>query len=134
MLAECANLNPRDVILHLPKFKVEPPTVSLGKELQALGMNTAFDLPKGSANFDRLAPRRANDYLFISDVFHKSFIAVDEKGTEAAASATVTMALSAVRVEPSKPVEMKVDRPFVFAIQHAPSGACLFLGRVTDPR
>ena len=40
---------------------------------------------------------------------------------------------SAVR-EPRKPVEVRVDRPFLFAIQHVPSGACLFLGRVTDPK
>ena len=35
---------------------------------------------------------------------------------------------------PSKPIEVKVDRPFIYAIQHVPSGACLFLGRITDPR
>jgi serpin B len=122
------------VILHLPKFKLEPPTMSLTKELQGLGMKTAFDQPIGSANFDRLAPRRGNDYLFISEVFHKTFIAVDEKGTEAAAATAVAMDLGTAIEEPSKPVEVKVDRPFVFAIQHGPSGACLFLGRVTDPR
>jgi serpin B len=133
-LAECVKLNPRDVILHLPKFKLEPPTMSLTKELQGLGMKTAFDQPIGSANFDRLAPRRGNDYLFISEVFHKTFIAVDEKGTEAAAATAVAMDLGTAIEEPSKPVEVKVDRPFVFAIQHGPSGACLFLGRVTDPR
>ena len=40
--------------------------MSLGRELQALGMKSAFDLPRGSANFDRIAPRRASDYLYIS--------------------------------------------------------------------
>ena len=42
-------------------------------------MKSAFDLPQGSANFDRIAPRKTNDYLYISQVFHKTFIAVDEK-------------------------------------------------------
>ena len=36
--------------------------------------------------------------------------------------------------EKPKPIEVRVDRPFLFAIQHRPSGACLFLGRVVDPR
>jgi serpin B len=134
MVADCAHLEQRDVILHMPKFKLQPPTVSLGRELQSLGMKSAFDLPKGSANFDRLAPRKPNDYLFISDVFHKTYIAVDEKGTEAAAATAVAMTRSAARIEPAKPVEVIVDRPFLFAIQHAPTGTCLFLGQVTDPR
>ena len=134
MVADYAHLEQRDVILHLPKFKLQPPTVSLGRELQSLGMKSAFDLPKGSANFDRLAPRKPNDYLFISDVFHKTYIALDEKGTEAAAATAVAMMRSTARIEPAKPVEVIVDRPFLFAIQHAPTGTCLFLGQVTDPR
>jgi serpin B len=44
------------------------------------------------------------------------------------------MAGSALRSPPPPPIEVKVDRPFVYAIQHVPSGVCLFLGRVTDPR
>src|SRR5262249_13344193 len=81
LVADCAHLEQRDVILHIPKFKLQPPVLSLARELQSLGMKGAFDLPKGSANFDRLDPRRPNEYLFISDVFHKTYIAVDEKGT-----------------------------------------------------
>jgi serpin B len=133
-LADCAHLERRDVILHMPKFKLQPPTVSLARELESLGMKSAFDLPKGSANFDRLAPRKPNDYLFISDVFHKTYLAVDEKGTEAAAATAVAMMTSAARMEPAKPVEVIVDRPFLFAVQHVPTGTCLFLGQVTDPR
>jgi serpin B len=68
-------------------------------------------------------------------VFHKTFIAVDEKGTEAAAAtATVMMRATAMAEPKPKPIEVKVDRPFVYAIQHVPTGVCLFLGRVTDPR
>ena len=134
ILAECAKLETRDVDLHLPKFKIELPTIALAKNFEALGMKTAFDQPRGSANFDRMAPRKPNDYLYISQVFHKTFIAVDEKGTEAAAATAVAMmAGSALRSPPPPPIEVKVDRPFVYAIQHVPSGVCLFLGRVTDP-
>lgn len=135
VLGACAKLETRDVDLHLPKFKLQPPTVALKEKFEALGMKTAFDIPSGSANFDKIAPRRPNDYLYISNIFHKTFIAVDEKGTEAAAAtAVVMMARSALMSPPPPPVELKVDRPFVYAIQHVPSGVCLFLGRVTDPR
>ena len=135
MLAQCAKLQTRDVDLHLPKFKLEPPTITLAEKFEALGMRTAFDQPKGSANFDKIAPRTPRDYLYISQIFHKTFIAVDEKGTEAAAATAVAMmAGTALRSPPPPPIEVKVDRPFVYAIQHVPSGVCLFLGRVTDPR
>jgi serpin B len=136
MLAQCAKLERHDVDLSMPKFKFEPPTIALAATLKALGMNSAFDQPRGSANFDRIAPRKPNDYLYISDVFHKTFIAVDEKGTEAAAATAVTMMMaSAMRPQPTPPpIVVNVDRPFLYAIQHVPSGVCLFLGRVTDPR
>jgi serpin B len=135
VLASCAKLEKRDVDLHLPKFKLEPPTVALKEKFEALGMKTAFDIPPGSANFDKIAPRKPNDYLYISNIFHKTFIALDEKGTEAAAAtAVVMMARSALISPPPPPIEVKVDRPFVYAIQHVPSGVCLFLGRVTNPR
>src|SRR6059058_942449 len=135
MLAGCAKLEKRDVDLYLPKFKLEPPTITLGKQFEALGMKSAFDQPKSSANFDKIAPRTPNDYLYISQIFHKTFIAVDEKGTEAAAATAVAMmAATGLMSPPPAPIEVKVDRPFVYAIQHVPSGVCLFLGRVTDPR
>ncbi len=123
------------VALYLPRFHVESGTIPLGASLRALGMKSAFDEPAGSANFDRIAPRKPGDYLALSDVFHDTFIALNEDGTEAAA-ATVGVVLStfAVAAKPPKPVEVRVDRPFLFAIQHRASGVCLFLGRVTDPR
>ena len=123
-----------EVILQLPKFKLEPPLFRLGQTLRSMGMKSAFDVPRGSANFDRLAPRKPDDYLFISEVFHRTFLELDEKGTEAAAATAVVMARATAMIEKAKPIEVRVDRPFLFAIQHRPSGACLFLGRVTDPR
>jgi serpin B len=135
MLLACAKAEHREVILHLPKFKITPPTVPLGEVLQKMGMTTAFDKPAGSADFDAMAPKKPDDYLAISEVFHKTFLELDEKGTEAAAATAVAMiAVTAAPMEREKPIDLKADRPFLFAIQHAKSGACLFFGRVSDPR
>ena len=128
----------RDVTLFLPRFKLEPPVLSLSAALQALGMKTAFDIPPRSANFDRIAPRRPDDYLAISDVFHKTFLNLDEKGIEAAAATAMTFATLGIH-EPAKPAELRVDHPFLFTIvtQSTPESSgttCLFLGHVTDPR
>lgn len=133
-LADLRQAKATRVDLSLPKFKFTSPTIPLGNYLQALGMKSAFDQPPGSANFDRMAPRTPNDYLAISEVFHKTFIAVDEKGTEAAAATAVAMMAASARMRQPEPVVVKVDHPFLFAIQHVSSGACLFLGHVTDPR
>lgn len=134
-LATWANLPARDVKLFLPKFKIEPPTLPLTEALQMLGMTNAFDIPPRSANFDRIAPRRLpDDYLYISRVFHKTFLNLDENGTEAAAATAVVVAAAGIAMRPPQPVEVKVDHPFIFAIQHRASGTCLFLGHLADPR
>ena len=133
-LLECATADYHEVILRLPKFKITPPTVPLSDVLQKMGMTTAFDKPERSADFDAMAPKKPDDYLHISEVFHKTFLELDEKGTEAAAATAVTMAYAGAAAPRQKPIDLKADRPFLFAIQHAESGACLFLGRVSDPR
>lgn len=120
-----------NIRLYLPKFRLPAPTMPLGRALQALGMRSAFDQPPGRADFSGIAIPRPNDYLRISEVFHQTFLSVDEKGAEAAAATIVgPMSLGI----PPEPIEVRVDRPFLFAIQHRPTGLCLFLGRVTDPR
>ena len=137
LLRTCARLrDPHLVSLYLPRFRLQGATIKLARELQALGMKTAFDLPPGSANFDRAAPRRPNGYLAISDVFHQTFIAVDEKGTEAAAATAVNELMGAFEpgANPPKPIVVRVDHPFFFAIQERTTGACLFVGSVSDPR
>lgn len=133
-LANSAKLETREVDLELPKFMFASPTMMLADKLKLLGMKSAFDDPPGSADFDKIAPRKPNNYLAISQVFHKTFIAVDEKGTEAAAATAVAMLAMAARIPKPEPVIVKVDRPFIYAIQHVPSGTCLFLGQVIDPR
>ena len=134
LLRECAQLEAREVVLYLPKLKLDPPLLPLGSALRGLGMKSAFDDPRGSANFNRLAPRRPDDYLYLSEVLHKTFLSLDEEGTEAAAATSVLLESFGIESEKPQPIEVRVDHPFLFAIQHRPSGACLFLGRVTDPR
>ena len=132
-LDRAAHLTHDDAIVHLPKFRVEPAALALSDALRALGLETTFDHPAGSANFDAMAPRTPDAYLFVGEVLHKSFIAIDEHGVEAAAATAVMVPLGMGPPRKSPPV-IRVDRPFIFAVQHAASGACLFLGRVTDPR
>jgi serpin B len=117
------SLESRNVELAMPKWQFES-GFSLAATLQALGMPSAFS---GAADFSGMT---SVEDLFISDVIHQAFIAVDEAGTEAAAATAVMMAGSAL---PPEPVSLTVDRPFVFVIRDAPTGAVLFMGRVTDP-
>lgn len=128
-LSKCAEMPAREVKLYLPKFKIEPPTLPLRDALEALGVKTAFDPYK--ANFDRISDY---DTLFISAVFHKTFLSLDEKGTEAVAATGVVGAFFGAPKPPPKPIEVRVDHPFMFTIQHRASGACLFLGHMVDPR
>jgi serpin B len=131
-LAELAKLPATEFILHLPKFKMEPPALSLKASLMQMGMKSAFNEPPGSANFEKMSTAKPG--MFISEALHKTFIAVDEKGTEAAAATAIVMVPGSIAGKQPPPLEVKIDRPFLFAIQHRTSGACLFLGRVTDPR
>jgi serpin B len=115
----------------LPKLEIDPAEpIELGKALSGLGMSIAFDRDK--ADFTGIAnPPKPEDRLFIGKVFHKAFVRVDEKGTEAAGATAVVMPRAGGM--PPKPVEFVVDRPFLFLIRDHASGLVLFIGRVTDP-
>ena len=101
----------------LPRFKLKY-EVSLNDTLKALGMEIAFG---GGTDFSGIGPS-----LFISEVRHKTFVEVNEEGTEAAAVTGVIM------VE-SIPPAFRVDRPFFFAIYDAETQTILFMGTVTEP-
>jgi serpin B len=124
-------LAPSMVAVTLPRFEVSPtPSMSLGAELVKLGMPDAFDRDK--ANFTGIAnPADPRERFKIDKVFHKAFVKVDEKGTEAAAATAVVMARAGGA--PPKPIVFKADHPFIFVITDKSSGLVLFLGRVADP-
>jgi len=111
------------VALTMPRFTFDS-SFRLKKTLIDMGMSDAFS---DAANFSGMTGDRD---LFIADVIHKAFVSVDEEGTEAAAATAVVLAESAM---PQEPVEMTVDRPFVFLIRDIETGTILFLGRVLDP-
>ncbi len=120
------------VWLALPKFEVNPSeSMALDGDLMALGMPLAFN--GDLADFTGIAnPPNPAQRLVIGKVFHKGFVKVDEKGTEAAA-ATAVMDLEVGAAAGDGPRPFRVDRPFLFLIRDNASGLVLFLGRVSDP-
>ena len=77
------------------------------------------------------AASRKSGALFISRVLHKTYVDVNEEGTEAAAVTVVEMQLSSAG--PSDMFTMRVDRPFIFVIREINSGALLFMGKIMEP-
>jgi serpin B len=113
------------VVLSLPKFKYEW-SLSMTNGLKALGMREAFD-PQ-TADFSGMDGRRD---LYITDILHKAYVAVDETGTEAAAATAVIV--SPTSIQPAPPIAFTIDRSFFFLIRDNPTGTILFLGRVINP-
>jgi len=116
-------LKSTEVALTMPQFEFES-EFSLKDTLAWMGMPVAFS---SAADFSGMTGKPE---LFISDVVHKAFVAVDEAGTEAAAATAVIMDLTAV---PEPPVEVTLDHPFIFLIRDIETGAVLFVGRVMNP-
>jgi serpin B len=107
----------------LPRFKLEY-GVELERPLKALGMKAAF----GKADFSGIADRG----LSISAVRQQAFLEVNEEGTEAAA-ATMAPASAGIEIDPPKPFQMFVDRPFLFLIEDEQTSTILFMGVLYDP-
>lgn len=108
--------------IRLPRFKIED-DITLNDTLKALGMGVAFG---EEADFSGIS-----DNLTLSEVKHKTFVEVNEEGTEAAAVTSVGVTLVSAPVE--QPFEMIVDRPFFCAIRDNQTGAVLFMGSIVEP-
>ncbi len=120
------NWGDRAVDLTLPPFEFEA-EIGLKSALQQLGMKAAFEQPFGDgADLTGITEIRE---LFVSDAFHKTFIALDEEGTEAAAATAIIVSLESA----PQPATFTADRPFLFWIEHSTTGEMLFLGQVTNP-
>lgn len=114
----------RRVALTLPKVKFESGG-SMAAPLRELGMRTAFT---NGADFAGIAPEK----IQIDQVVQKSFVAIDENGTEAAAATGVVMRTTSLQV--GGVADFKADHPFLFFLHDAKKGTILFAGRVSDPK
>jgi serpin B len=116
---------PAQLHLYLPKFKVRA-KAELDPALRGLGVHTMYT---DDADFSGISTTR----LAVDRVLHEAVLTVDEQGLEgAAATAVVFRALSMARTV-TRPIEVRVDRPFLFLVRHRPSGAVYFLARVVAP-
>lgn len=109
----------------LPRFKFEYES-TLNDALKSLGMEIAFD--DTAADFSAMRPTPPR--LYIAEVKHKTFVEVNEKGTEAAAATSVEIAAESA---PAEWFSLIADRPFFFSIVDNKTGSILFMGSVTDP-
>jgi serpin B len=107
----------------IPKFKFTTSSTSLSQVLMSMGMTSAFS---DAADFSGIDGTHS---LQISDAIHKAFVAVDERGTEAAAATVIIMRAGAVLVSNF----FTANRPFIFLIRDNTTGAVLFMGKVVRP-
>lgn len=112
--------------IKLPRFKIEY-SDKLNVSLKTMGMTLPFD--PDHADFSGMASVSPN--LFISAVTHKTFIEVNEKGTEAAAVTSVQVTGASAPID--EPFQMTINRPFFFAIEDRQTGVWLFVGSVVEP-
>ncbi|MEM6401431.1 MAG: serpin family protein [Cyanobacteria bacterium P01_D01_bin.116] len=114
----------RNGSVRLPRFKMDY-EAKLNDALSALGMEEAFS---NNANFSEMG-----NNLKISQVKHKTFVEVNEEGTEAAATTSVGIQLTSAKPPSQKPFRMIVDRPFFCAIRDNQTGSVLFMGSIVEP-
>lgn len=114
-----SGLHDRDFGLRMPRFKMEYKR-TLNEDLKALGMRVAFD--SELADFTNLI----DDKAWITKVQHKTFVDVNEEGTEAAAVTSVGIGVT------SAPATLSIDRPFLFVIRERLTGTILFVGQLTQ--
>ena len=114
-----SSLKTSELEVYLPKFRLEWERL-LNDDLEELGMRLPF--VGGAADFTRMSP--AGRELFITRVLQKTFVEVDEAGTEAAAATVVGIG------EVSLPPSFRADRPFLIVIRERFSGAILFIGKI----
>ncbi len=122
-----SQLREQEVMVYIPKFKMEYGTKELNDALTSLGMGIAFD--DDNADFSRMASLDdIGGNLYIEKVAHKTFIEVNEEGSEAAAATSVGIGIRSILR-----TVFNADRPFFFAIRDNETKTILFMGTVVDP-
>ncbi len=116
-----------ELTLRLPKFKMEE-KFKLAEALKNMGMPLAFD--SSLANFSNMVNlEELNDNVYIGEVYHSTFIEVDEKGTEAAGATAVEMRLEMAILDP---LIIELNRPFIFLIEEKETNTILFMGQLQN--
>jgi serpin B len=123
-------LRPSEVHVYLPRFTLEPATSNLVEAFKKLGVHELFK--RFVADLTGIyAPQDPQERLHVEAIFHKTFIKVDEAGTEAAAATAVASPRGGgMQAKP----QFRADRPFIFVIRDRSTNVVLFMGRVADPR
>jgi len=119
----------REGSVTLPKVKLEY-EANLIPTMTKLGMGVAFD--PSQSDFGHLFTD-SHEQLFINMILHKSFLDLNEKGTEAAAVTVVGIGVTSVPIQ-NQPFQLLVDRPYFLAIRDNQTGAVLFMGSIVDPQ
>lgn len=119
------NFKMREGYIQLPRFKMDY-EIELTNALKTLGMGVAFN---SSANFTQMSRIPLN----INQVKHKTFVEVNEEGTEAAAVTAIGIVTTSAQI-PEEPFRMIVDRPFYCAIRDNQTGTLLFIGSIVEPK
>ncbi len=121
------NCFPSEIELAMPKYKLEK-DYSLVQPLKEMGLHTAFS---PQANFSSLSSQKP---LFISNIKHKTFIAIDEERTEAAAATSIKISTTSIKNPLTKPIPFIADHPYIFMIIDNETKTILFMGRYVDPK
>ena len=119
----------RNVHVMMPKFRIDYER-QFRPDLEKIGLTSVFDSLEADLS------GISEEQLYVSSVFHKAYLRVDEQGTEAAAATVVKIDVTASQMPelvPFTPI-FKADRPFLFAVRDRGSSLIFFIGRVVDPR
>lgn len=119
-------LETKEVAVAIPSFTYSSPSISMKRALKSLGMTVPFT---GAADFSGMVENRD---IYIDDAIHKTFIALDEKGTEAAAATAIIFRETGI-IPLEGDNEFIADRPFLYFIRDRVTGTILFMGSLLDP-
>eukprot|EP00238_Polyblepharides_amylifera_P009352 CAMPEP_0196598294 /NCGR_PEP_ID=MMETSP1081-20130531/94237_1 /TAXON_ID=36882 /ORGANISM="Pyramimonas amylifera, Strain CCMP720" /LENGTH=487 /DNA_ID=CAMNT_0041923971 /DNA_START=226 /DNA_END=1689 /DNA_ORIENTATION=+ len=126
-------LRRREARVSLPRFKLEYGVKDLTSALKEMGLEAPFQAGLGGEFQGQFLRMTEDPLAYLSSVLHKTVLEINEEGTEAAAATAAIMMTRAIMIEPP-PVEIEMDRPFLFMLQDAQSKLVMFLGKIDSPQ